>query len=115
MVGLGFGLSITDVWQAGREAVLYTPISIILTVTAGLLLGRLLHTQTRTSVLISFGTAICGGSAIAAMAPAINADDEEVAVSLATVFSLNAAALILFPPLGHYFALTERQFGPCHS
>ncbi|MDD2851116.1 MAG: putative sulfate exporter family transporter [Desulfuromonadaceae bacterium] len=111
VVGLGFGLSITDVWQAGREAVLYTPISIILTVVAGLLLGRLLHTQTRTSALISFGTAICGGSAIAAMAPAINADDEEIAVSLATVFSLNAAALLLFPPLGHYFALTERQFG----
>ncbi len=111
VVGLGFGVSITDVWKAGREAVLYTPISIALTVAAGLLLGRILNTPARTSALISFGTAICGGSAIAAMAPVINADDEEIAVSLATVFSLNAAALLIFPPLGHYFALTERQFG----
>jgi uncharacterized integral membrane protein (TIGR00698 family) len=111
VVGLGFGVSITDVWQEGREAVLYTPLSIGLTVAAGLLLGRLLGTRLRTSALISFGTAICGGSAIAAMAPVINADDEEIAVSLATVFSLNAAALLLFPPLGHLFGLDQRQFG----
>ena len=111
VVGLGFGVSITDVWQEGREAVLYTPVSICLTVAAGLLLGRLLGTTVRTSALISFGTAICGGSAIAAMAPVIKADDEEIAVSLATVFSLNAAALLLFPPLGHLFCLTQRQFG----
>jgi len=111
VVGLGFGVSINDVWHEGREAVLYTPISIGVTVAAGLLLGRLLRTPARTSALISFGTAICGGSAIAAMAPVIGADDEEIAVSLATVFSLNAAALLLFPPLGHLFDLTQRQFG----
>lgn len=111
VVGLGFGVGIADVWHAGREAVLYTPISIAVTVAAGLLLGRMLRTPARTSALISFGTAICGGSAIAAMAPVINADDEEIAVSLATVFSLNAAALIIFPPLGHLFCLTQRQFG----
>jgi len=111
VVGLGFGVGIADVWHAGREAVLYTPISIAVTVAVGLLVGRLLRTPTRTSALISFGTAICGGSAIAAMAPVINADDEEIAVSLATVFSLNAAALLLFPPLGHLFGLSERQFG----
>lgn len=111
VVGLGFGVGIVDVWYAGREAVLYTPISIAMTVAVGLLLGRILSTPARTSALISFGTAICGGSAIAAMAPVINADDEEIAVSLATVFSLNAAALLIFPPLGHLFCLTERQFG----
>lgn len=111
VVGLGFGVGIVDVWQAGREAVLYTPISIVLTLGAGLLLGHLLRTPARSSVLISFGTAICGGSAIAAMAPVINADDEDIAVSLATVFSLNAAALLIFPPLGHLFGLSERQFG----
>jgi uncharacterized integral membrane protein (TIGR00698 family) len=111
VVGLGFGVSIIEVWQAGKEAVLYTPISIALTVAVGLFLGRLLSTPSRTSALISFGTAICGGSAIAAMAPVINADDEEIAVSLATVFSLNAAALLLFPPLGHFFGLGQRQFG----
>jgi uncharacterized integral membrane protein (TIGR00698 family) len=111
VVGLGFGASIVDVWHAGKEAVLYTPISIALTVAIGLLLGRVLCTPAKTSALISFGTAICGGSAIAAMAPVIHADDEEVAVSLATVFSLNAVALLLFPPLGHLFGLTEHQFG----
>lgn len=111
VVGLGFGVSIIDVWHAGREAVLYTPVSIALTVAFGLLLGRILATPAKASVLISFGTAICGGSAIAAMAPVIKAEDEDIAVSLATVFSLNAAALLLFPPLGHLFDLTERQFG----
>ncbi|MDD5285217.1 MAG: putative sulfate exporter family transporter [Desulfuromonadaceae bacterium] len=111
VVGLGFGVGIADVWHAGREAVLYTPVSIAVTLAAGLLLGRMLRTPARTSALISFGTAICGGSAIAAMAPVINADDEEIAVSMATVFSLNALALLLFPPIGHIFGLTERQFG----
>ena len=111
VVGLGFGVSIIDVWHAGREAVLYTPVSIALTVAAGLFLGRGLGTPAKASTLISFGTAICGGSAIAAMAPVINADDEDIAISLATVFSLNAVALLLFPPLGHLFGLTERQFG----
>jgi uncharacterized integral membrane protein (TIGR00698 family) len=111
VVGLGFGVGIVEVWHAGREAVLYTPVSIVLTVVAGLLLGRLLRTPPKASALISFGTAICGGSAIAAMAPVINADDDDIAVSLATVFSLNALALLLFPPLGHLFGLTERQFG----
>ena len=111
VVGLGFGVCIIDVWHAGRQAVLYTPISITVTVAAGLLLGKVLSTPLRSSALISFGTAICGGSAIAAMAPVINADDEEIAVSLATVFSLNAVALLLFPPLGHFFGLTQRQFG----
>lgn len=111
VAGLGFGVSLTQVWHAGREAVFYTPVSIILTVALGLLLGRMLATPPKASALISFGTAICGGSAIAAMAPVIQADDEDMAVALATVFSLNAVALLLFPPLGQLLGLTERQFG----
>lgn len=111
VVGLGFGVGLLEVWQAGREAVVYTPVGILLTVALGFGLGRLLKTLPTTSALISFGTAICGGSAIAAMAPVLKARDEETAVSLATVFSLNAVALLLFPPLGHAFGLTERQFG----
>lgn len=111
MVGLGFGVGLAEVWQAGREAVLYTPVGIGLTVALGLLLGRLLAAQPNTAALISFGTAICGGSAIAALAPALEADDDQTAVSLATVFSLNAAALLAFPPLGHLLGMTGRQFG----
>lgn len=111
VVGLGFGVGIIEVWHAGREAVLYTPVSIGITVALGMVLGKMLRTPTKASALISFGTAICGGSAIAAMAPVIDASDEDVAISMATVFSLNAAALLIFPPLGHLFALTERQFG----
>lgn len=111
VVGLGFGVSILEVWQAGRDALFYTPISIVLTVLIGLFIGKALGTSKKTSTLISFGTAICGGSAIAAMAPVIQAEDEEIAVSLATVFSLNALALLIFPFLGHLFQLSERQFG----
>ena len=111
VIGLGFGVGLLEVWQAGREAVLYTPISIALTMALGLFLGRLLCNPAKASALISFGTAICGGSAIAAMAPVLAADDEETAVSLATVFSLNAVALVAFPLLGHLLGLTERQFG----
>ena len=111
VVGLGFGVGLAEVWQAGREAVIYTPVGILLTLALGTALGRLLRAPPTTSLLVSFGTAICGGSAIAAMAPVLKAEDEETAVSLATVFSLNAAALLLFPPLGHLLGLSQRQFG----
>ncbi len=111
VVGLGFGVGLTEVWRAGREAVLYTPVGITLTMVLAVGLGRLLRTPRTTTLLIGFGTAICGGSAIAAMAPVLKADDEETAVSLATVFSLNAAALVVFPPLGHLLGFSERQFG----
>jgi uncharacterized integral membrane protein (TIGR00698 family) len=111
VVGLGFGLSIQEVWTVGRSSVGYTVIGITLTIATGLLLGRLLHIRGNTSALISCGTAICGGSAIAAMAPVIKAKDDEIAVALATIFTLNAVALIVFPPVGHYFNLTQHQFG----
>lgn len=111
VVGLGFGVPLQEVLLTGRDAFVYTAVSIGLTMGAGLLLGRLCSTASKTSVLISFGTAICGGSAIAAMAPVIRAEPEETGVALATVFTLNALALVLFPPLGHLLEMGERQFG----
>jgi uncharacterized integral membrane protein (TIGR00698 family) len=111
VVGLGFGLSIQEVWTVGRSSVSYTVIGIGLTIGAGLLLSRALHLEGRTGALISCGTAICGGSAIAAMAPVLRSKDDETAIALATVFTLNAVALIVFPVIGHMFSLTQHQFG----
>ena len=111
VVGLGFGINLPVILQTGKDAFLYTAISISFTMLAGWLLGRLFKTPQRTSALISFGTAICGGSAIAAMAPVIKAEGEETGVALATIFTLNSVALILFPPLGHLLGMGQEQFG----
>lgn len=111
VVGLGFGLSIGEVIRTGRNSLVYTVVGIGCTLALGLLLGRLFRTDWNTSALISFGTAICGGSAIAAMAPVIKAKDEETAVALATVFTLNSAALIIFPLIGHALHLDQHMFG----
>ncbi|MBJ6723928.1 YeiH family protein [Geomesophilobacter sediminis] len=111
VVGLGFGLSLGEVAQAGGATVYFTVIGIGITLTLGYVLGRLLKVDGNTSALISFGTAICGGSAIAAMAPVLKAKDHEIAVSLATVFLLNSVALLLFPALGHWMHLNENIFG----
>ncbi|WP_246167085.1 YeiH family protein [Oryzomonas japonica] len=111
VVGLGFGMNLPELLQTGKDAFLYTAISISFTMAAGYLLGKFFRTPQRTSTLISFGTAICGGSAIAAMAPVIKAEAEETGVALATVFTLNSIALILFPPLGHLLGMGQRQFG----
>jgi uncharacterized integral membrane protein (TIGR00698 family) len=111
VVGLGFGMNLPELIKTGKDAFLYTAISISLTMAVGLLLGKVFKTKRGTSILISFGTAICGGSAIAAMAPVIKAEAEETGVALATIFTLNSAALILFPPLGHLLNISQRQFG----
>jgi uncharacterized integral membrane protein (TIGR00698 family) len=111
VVGLGFGLSLGEVWVAGRQAVLYTLVGICFTLLLGRVLGRWFGVEEDAATLISFGTAICGGSAIAAMAPVLEAKDEEIAVALATVFTLNAAALLLFPAVGHFLSMDERSFG----
>ncbi len=111
VVGLGFGMNLPELLKTGRDAFLYTAISISFTMLAGYLLGRLFKTPQRTSILISFGTAICGGSAIAAMAPVIKAEAEETGVALATIFTLNSVALIIFPPLGHMLGMGQQQFG----
>jgi len=111
VVGLGFGLSLGTVARVGSRSAVYTVVGIALTLALGALLGRLLGTAGPVSTLVSFGTAICGGSAIAAMAPVVKARSEEVAVSLATVFTLNATALLLFPAVGRLLQLDPAAFG----
>ena len=111
VVGLGFGVNLLVVGQVGLQGVGYTILPILLAMGAGLLLGRILGVPRDTSVLISCGTAICGGSAIAAVSAAMKEKNDDVAVALAVVFLLNAAALFLFPGVGHYFQLSQAQFG----
>src|SRR5437868_2418970 len=111
VVGLGFGMNLQQVLQAGRSGFLYTLLGIAFALAAGWTLGKLLRVRANSSYLISVGTAICGGSAIAAVAPVIDASDEELSVSIGTVFILNAVGLLIFPPLGHQMHLSESQFG----
>lgn len=111
VVGLGCGMNLLVVAKVGLHGVGYTIVGIVLTLAVGAILGRLLKLEREIAVLISVGTAICGGSAIAAVGPAIRAKSHSMTVALGTVFSLNALALLLFPPLGYYFSLTHTQFG----
>lgn len=111
VVGLGFGMNLANVIAAGRTGFLFTVATIVGTLLLGYLIGRAMHVSRGTAHLIASGTAICGGSAIAAVGPVIGASDEEMSVSLGTVFILNAIALFLFPPLGAYLHLTQTQFG----
>jgi uncharacterized integral membrane protein (TIGR00698 family) len=111
VVGLGFGMNLQKVVQAGRSGILFTLATIIGTLLAGYALGRMLRVSSGTAHLISSGTAICGGSAIAAVGPVIGATDEEMSVSLGTVFILNSIALFVFPLIGAALHLTQQQFG----
>lgn len=111
VVLLGFGMNLASVIKAGKDGILFTIATIFGTLLLGYLFGKLLKINDKTSALISSGTAICGGSAIAAVAPAINADSEETSVSLGTIFILNSIALFIFPLIGHALNLTENQFG----
>lgn len=111
VVGLGFGLSLGEVLQTGKDSVIFTIVGITFTLVVGFSLGKVFNTNRNTSALISFGTAICGGSAIAAMAPVLKAEDDETAIALATVFTLNSVALLLFPVVGHALHLSQNVFG----
>jgi len=111
VVGLGFGMSLRQIVHAGRVGFLYTAVSITLALALGWLLGRLLNVTGKASFLISAGTAICGGSAIAAIAPITKPDEEEMAMSLGTVFILNSVALLVFPAIGVAARMTQTQFG----
>lgn len=111
VVCLGFGMNLQEVMHAGKSGFIYTAISITLVLGLGVLLGILLKVGKTQSLLISIGTAICGGSAIAAMGPVLQADEEEMGVSLGTIFVLNSVALLLFPFLGHLMHFTQTQFG----
>jgi uncharacterized integral membrane protein (TIGR00698 family) len=111
VVCLGFGMNLKEVVHAGVSGFVYTAISITFALGLGIVLGKLLQVGKTQSLLISFGTAICGGSAIAAMGPVLNANEEEMAVSLGTVFLLNSVALLLFPLIGHLMNFSQTQFG----
>lgn len=111
VVLLGFGMNLNAVYKAGKDGVLFTIATIFGTLLLGYLVGKLLKVGDKTSSLISSGTAICGGSAIAAVAPVIDADSDEISVSLATVFILNSVALFAFPFIGQALELTQNQFG----
>jgi uncharacterized integral membrane protein (TIGR00698 family) len=111
VVGLGFGMNLHEVIRVGRSGFLYTLLSISFTMFAGMALAALFKVERRPAFLISTGTAICGGSAIAAVGPITHASDEEMAISLGTVFVLNSVALLTFPFLGAAFHLTQTQFG----
>ena len=111
VVGLGFGMNLHQVLQAGRSGFIYTAGSITVALLLGWGLGKLLQVKPTTSYLISTGTAICGGSAIAAISPIAEANEEEIAVSLGTIFILNSVALLLFPLIGTALHMTQTQFG----
>jgi uncharacterized integral membrane protein (TIGR00698 family) len=111
VVALGFGMNLHEVLRAGRSGFLYTAGSITFAMIVGLLLGKLFKVEKTAAFLITAGTAICGGSAIAAVAPIVQATDEEIAVSMGTVFILNSVALFLFPPIGWALHLSQEQFG----
>ena len=111
VVALGFGMNLHEVLKAGRSGFIYTALGISFALLAGLALGKLLRVRGNSSFLITAGTAICGGSAIAAIGPILQADEEEMAVSLGTIFILNSIALLIFPPIGYALHLSQSQFG----
>ena len=111
VVGLGFGMNMDTAIQAGKDGFVFTIISIFFTLLVGYWIGKLLKIDKGTSYLISCGTAICGGSAIAAISPVIRADEKQMSVSLGIVFVLNAVALFIFPSIGYFFNLSEINFG----
>ena len=111
VVGLGFGMNITTTLSAGKEGFLFTVASIFSTLILGTFLGRWFNIEKKTSHLISCGTAICGGSAIAAIAPVIQSDEKQTSVALGVIFILNSVALFLFPAVGHALNLSQKEFG----
>jgi len=111
VVGLGFGMNLHQAIQVGKDGFFLTIASISMTLIAGIVIGKLLNINKSTSFLISGGTAICGGSAIATLAPIIRAQHNEISVALACIFVLNAVALIIFPLIGQWLNLTQSQFG----
>lgn len=111
VVGLGFGMNVHSALQAGKTGFLFTVSSISVTLIFGYLMGRWLNIEKKTSYLISAGTAICGGSAIAAISPVIKAEEKQISVALGCVFILNSVALFIFPLIGHHFNLSQTQFG----
>lgn len=111
VVGLGFSMNLYQSLQSGKEGMLFTIISVVGVMVLGVLLGKLLKINKKNSYLVASGTAICGGSAIAAVAPVIDADENDTSLALATIFVLNAVALFIFPVIGQMLELSQEQFG----
>ncbi len=111
IVVLGGSLSLDQIIQTGQESLAVMLVSLCAALLAAYFIGRLLKVQSRLASLVGVGTGICGGSAIAAIAPVIKADDDEIAFSISTVFLFNVAAVLIFPPLGHLFGLSDTGFG----
>lgn len=111
VVGLGFGMQLDAALKAGKEGFVFTIVSIISTLILGYFLGKIFKVDKKTSYLITSGTAICGGSAIAAISPVINAEEKQISIALGTIFILNSAALFLFPAVGHWLGFSQQQFG----
>lgn len=111
VVCMGFAMNMHEVIQTGKQGFVLTFISIFFTLFCGLMLAKLFKVESITGQLISGGTAICGGSAIAAFGPVLNANKNQMSFALAVIFVLNAVALFIFPILGHYFSMTQVEFG----
>ena len=111
VVCLGFTMNLEQSLKSGSEGMAFTVVSVVGVMCLGMLFAYALHLNRKTGYLISSGTAICGGSAIAAVGPVLKADSDEMAVSLGVIFILNAVALFIFPPLGHLFDMSQQQFG----
>jgi uncharacterized integral membrane protein (TIGR00698 family) len=111
VVGLGFGMNLQDVLRAGSSGFVYTALGIAYAMSVGMALARVMAVQPRAGFLISTGTAICGGSAIAAVGPIVGANEDEMSVSLGTIFLLNSIALLTFPAIGAWLKLSQTQFG----
>jgi uncharacterized integral membrane protein (TIGR00698 family) len=111
VVGLGFGMNVTSALSAGKQGFIFTIVSIFSTLVLGYFIGKWFTIERKTSHLISCGTAICGGSAIAAIAPVIKSDEKQTSVALGVIFILNSIALFLFPAVGHWLHLSQQEFG----
>jgi uncharacterized integral membrane protein (TIGR00698 family) len=111
IIVLGGGLSLTQVWRTGRESAVVMLGTLTIALVLGWLLGKALRVPTRLASLIGVGTGICGGSAIAAVAPIVEAEDEEIAFAISTVFLFNVVAVVIFPLLGHLMKMTDTGFG----
>lgn len=111
IVGLGFGLQLDEALKAGREGITLTIMSITTVMVLGYFLGKFLKIERPLSYLISVGTAICGGSAIAAVTPIIKPTTKQMSLALAIVFTLNSVALFIYPAIGHLLNMTQEQFG----
>lgn len=111
VIGLGFGMNVSSALKAGKEGIVFTITCIIGVLAIGFLMGKLLKIEKKASFLISVGTAICGGSAIAAVSPVIKAEEKQISIALGTVFILNSIGLLLFPIIGHSLNLSQTQFG----